>query len=410
MRLKLKETMTSNVCIRIQSTCKKSPEISRKIAGWMVANMLKAGLDGNLPDTEFRAMVAEGAKQFASVKMDATSAKNSGRKPTPKTHRSRRKSSSSELRTMAERGNYKTEAQLQQESVAFQGAQRLSPTKANKKDIWSDLVQHSTAEAQATEQIKVEKQVKTREKWVDDLENQRRIKERKLKAEREANEKYHKETMERLEAENKIEQEKQSRRIQLAKEQHLVQNQQRREKEEIKMKEDKLKAYEEHQLVLRIKKQQQSQEAAEAAKKQAEKTKMMRVLDENDEYLQRKEQAKQKEREYEIKLQEEYISMEEAKDAARKKALEDMSAKIQAKMKYFDDTSKAEMDKKEKEEAMLCLKYQLEHEQKKKQDEDTRNAKKRERNRLQQLELKRQMEFKKQSELNEKRYICICLS
>ncbi len=85
---------------------------------------------------------------------------------------------------------------------------------------------------------------------------------------------------------------------------------------------------------------------------------MAQVLKENEELLEKKKQIKQAERDHELKLAEDYIMMEKQKDAMRQKGLEEMSKRIQAKMKFFDDTSKAEMDLKNKEDEMRILRYQ----------------------------------------------------
>ncbi|RHY10876.1 hypothetical protein DYB28_006446 [Aphanomyces astaci] len=144
------------------------------------------------------------------------------------------------------------------------------------------------------------------------------------------------------------------------------------------------------------------QEAKEIARKEAEMKKMAKVLLENAELLDKKKQLKMADRELELKLADDYIRMEERKEALRQKGLEDLSTRIQAKMKYFDDTSKAEMDIKNKEDELRVLRYQADYEAKqmaleakKKHDAAARNAD-------QQAYLKAQMKLKKERESREK--------
>ncbi len=111
-------------------------------------------------------------------------------------------------------------------------------------------------------------------------------------------------------------------------------------------------------MVEMLKRQKEEEEQQEKTRKILEKQRVEQVLQENDLLLQKKELEKQKEREYELKLAADYIRMEEAKDAARKKQLEDLSNNIKARMKFFNDTAKADMLARTQEEERRIKKYQ----------------------------------------------------
>ncbi|RHY33322.1 hypothetical protein DYB32_001721 [Aphanomyces invadans] len=130
--------------------------------------------------------------------------------------------------------------------------------------------------------------------------------------------------------------------------------------------------------------------------------KMAKVLLENSEQLNIKKQLKQADRELELKLAEDYIRMEERKETLRQKGLEDLSMRIQAKMKFFDDTSKAEMDMKNKEDELRVLRYQADYEKKQMELEAKKKHDAAERNQAQQEYLKAQIKLKKDRESHEK--------
>lgn len=405
MKIKMKEKLTQSICIRIQTQLKKTPEISRRLGAYIVAKILKEGLDSEPSHEDFVELVREAAKATVtrtSIPSSSTSGK-SCKSRTLSSRERRLNQRQEELEAKARADVYMTEAQHQQASIGFKDpGMKLSPSKKQKADIWSEMVQYSAVEQEEKKQKEQVATYSNRVEWTSVLERQLHEKEEAKRRQKLENERYHQLSLEKLEKENELERKKEEERIRIAKEQHCAQEEQRRLKQIELDRQREIKAFQEERLVRSIQEQKERDEVREIARKEAERAKMLIVLQENEEWLNRKKQMKDEEREYERRLAEQYIKLEEKKDAARRRGLEEQSKRILAKMKIFDDTAKAEMDGKEKEEEMRCLKYQLDYETRLKTEEEKRKELLRERNRAQQEELKRQMELKKQKERLEK--------
>ncbi len=127
---------------------------------------------------------------------------------------------------------------------------------------------------------------------------------------------------------------------------------------------------------------------------------MKRVKLENDRLLRFKEREKRKLAEKEIEMAKEYERLEVAKEAARKKKLEDQSLMIMAKMNRASDFLKAEEDKAAEDEARA-----EEHQRKKLLADEARERKRKEdaskRSAEVQLFLKKQIQKKKAMEKRE---------
>ncbi|ETW09392.1 hypothetical protein H310_00005 [Aphanomyces invadans] len=414
LQMKMKEKLRMSMCVRIQKLAKKSPQVAQNLSINILAHLQQNALSTQVSDDQLVALVRQWSHQASqtdgekpSSKHGATGIDDSHQTEKPRSRKVSKTTphaSSRSAKSESQGGDspYTTEAQLQQRSVGFVLPQKKSPKKHKQGDIWNDLVQYQgLVEAQEAQIKRVEREAK-KSQWSSELEAQIAAKQLRQHERSVEDEKYFEESMKNLQRLNEIEEEKERRRIERAKEQNVIQEEQRQFK--LKKKQEELNARREAEarMAETIARQKKEEEAKEIARKEAEMKKMAKVLLENSEQLNIKKQLKQADRELELKLAEDYIRMEERKEALRQKGLEDLSMRIQAKMKFFDDTSKAEMDMKNKEDELRVLRYQADYEKKQMELEAKKKHDAAERNQAQQEYLKAQIKLKKDRESHEK--------
>ncbi|KDO25854.1 hypothetical protein SPRG_08797 [Saprolegnia parasitica CBS 223.65] len=410
--LNMKEKLRMSICVRIQKQCKKPPALASELASQILETLQKQGASSNLTDAELQRLVQTLCKPGASSSALAPASAPKASTPPgpaepmeapvekPKSQKKARKPQSS--KEGLPDSIYVTESQLQQASIGFVLPPRKSPKKHKQDDIWNALVKIQNLEEVNEAESKMKKKVAMRSSWSHELQSQVDAKQMVKQAEAQDNQKYFEETMRKLERMNDAERAKELDRIARAKEQNKIQEEQRQYKLEKKRAEVAARHEAEVRMAEAIAKQKADDEAKDAARKQAEKLKMARVLEENEAQLQKKANAKAADRELEVKLAHDYVKMEEAKEAQRQHDLDALSKKIQAKMKFFDDTSKAETDMRNKEDEMRILRYQEDYERRQAEVDEKKRQDAIRRNHDQQHYLKQQMQLKKERERLEK--------
>ncbi|OQR96907.1 trichohyalin, partial [Thraustotheca clavata] len=395
--LNMKEKLRMSICVRIQKQCRKTPAQAQILAQQVLESVQTNGLSSNLSDSELEQLVRQLSRPGQEPPKEKTPQKEMTPKKDATPPASGKKSRKSLLHDKKHTGVpppiesvYVTESQLQQASVGFVLPPRKSPQKHKQDDIWNTLIQ-----------VKV----KQRSSWNEELNAQVQDKLRRKSVKNHEDQKYYEETMQKLEQMNQEERTKELDRIVRAKEQNKIQEEQRQYKMAKKQLELETRRQAELHMAEAVTQQKAHEEAKEIARKEAEKIKMERVLKENEALLEKKRQIKQEDRELELKLADDYIKMEEKKDAMRQHGLDELSKKIQAKMKFFDDTSKAEIDMKNKQEEIRILRYQQDYDQKQAQLDEKKREDAIKRNHDQQEYLKQQMKLKKERERQEKEYI-----
>ncbi|KAG9412548.1 hypothetical protein AC1031_015458 [Aphanomyces cochlioides] len=410
--LNMKEKLRMSVCVRIQKVCKKNSQVAQELSHKVMEHFRENGMTTNLSDADLISLVkslslSNSAKDVpheesndpsAAIKVASGKPKSGSKGKAPNSRDSRKKPASQGDNESA----YLTEAQAQQKSVGFVLPPKISPKKHKQGDIWNDLVQYQGIVEVQEAQSKLSMKAKRRMEWSSELDAQVAEKERRRIENAAEDGKYFEESLKKMEKMDIQEAEKERFRMERVKEQNKIQEQQRQAKLKKKEAEAEAQRQADHRLAETIAQRKAEDEAKEIARKEAEKVKMAQVLKENAEQLMAKKQMKMADRELEVKLAEDYIKMEEHKDFMRLKGLEEMSKKIQAKMKYFDDTSKAEMEMKNKEEELRILRYQSEYDKRSMELDEKKKRDAMERNHAQQEYLKAQIKLKKDKERQEK--------
>ncbi|KAF0698087.1 Aste57867_11273 [Aphanomyces stellatus] len=414
LHMNMKEKLRMTMCMRIQKVCKKTPHAAQVLSQKVFDYFQQQGTSSNLSDTELQALVKNITHAKTLQMNNDQNPVNHGNPFDEVGDRSRsfsvnekgstpvvndRKNSSRERDTESV---YLTEAQHQQRSVGFALPPKKSPKKHKQGDIWNELVQYqSLVEAHETHTKQVLK-AQQKSNWSSELEAQVTEKEKRRIERAIEDEKYFVESMKNLEMMNIVESEKERSRKEKAQEQNVIQEEQRQFKLKKKQIEADVRRNAEMRMTETIARQKTEEEAKDMARRVSEKAKMAQVLLENAELLEKKKMMIQADRELEVKLAEDYVKMEEQKDSVRQRGLEEMSKRIQAKMKFFDDTSKAEMDMKNKEDELRVLRYQADYEKRQMEIEAKKKHDSMERNIQQQEYLKEQIKFKKDKECKEK--------
>ncbi|DAZ96610.1 TPA: hypothetical protein N0F65_000176 [Lagenidium giganteum] len=424
----MKENMRLSLCARIQHVLKKSPKVADELATAIMKTIKERHLmAAELTDEMVARLVHEvrhpthggvGGGHFYQEDNNAGRSgsgskgernpdqrRSSGVKETSSSRHARRKSKSSEqgrggpaLDTDDDNDIYITETQLQQRSLGFRLPPKVSPKKERGNGIWDEIVKFRSVEEEMERKRKQEEKANRRSELSSLLDAQVGQKKQQTQAEREAALQFHEQHMRRVERQDEEERRKERERLELAKQLNAIQQEQRRAKQQQLERERELKKAQETRAVEMLKKQQAEDELRDKNKKLKEKQRITQVLHENEQLLEKKRREKDKDRAYEVKLAEDYIKMEEAKDLARKKQLEDMANNIKARMKFFDDTAKADMDAKAREDEQRVLKYQQDYARQQSEAERKKREEAERRSKQQQQYLRLQMAEKKQRE------------
>ncbi|CEG41800.1 uncharacterized protein PHALS_12123 [Plasmopara halstedii] len=304
----------------------------------------------------------------------------------------------SQGQTNAEDERYVTETQHQQKSVGFSLPVRVSPKKCREHGIWEEIVKFNSFEEQREAQLNKERKLRERLEFTAKLDDQVFRKHQSSKQERELSAEFHRQTLEKIRQADDEECKREHKRFERERQQIEIQTQQRIAKKAQQDRERAIKkAQEEHAAEL-LEKQRSYDVANEKARKETEKKRVAQVCQENEIQLQQKRLQQARERELEVKLAEEYISMEKKKDEARRKQIDAMAENVKKKMKIFDDTLKASTDAKAREEDARLQRYQQEYANKQLEDERKRRADADVRSRAQAEYLRVQMQEKKERE------------
>lgn len=421
----MKENLRLAMCARIQQQLKRSLKVAEELASEVLKVLQQRGLPPDVSDDALASIVCElSAHRQEQLALAAASkgsgpeehtddttgrakkGKHSGRRSSGSRDRSARSGGDKQRKSSkpnaqggdaGEEGDdvYLTQSQLQQLSAGFRLPPRVSPKKEKNNGIWEEIVKFSSVEEQLEAKRKQDLKLKQRTELAERLSTQVHQKHQHKAVEREASERFHRENMQRLSEMEEEERQKEQQRLEKAKQLIQIQNEQRLAKMKQHERELQIKKAQETKMAERLRKQKEDDLLNDQARKEREQQRVKMVFVDNQAQLERKRLEKEKERELEMKLAEEYAKMEDAKEAARKKQLEDMATNIKAKMKFYDDTAGADMDAKAKEEEVRVRKQQEEYnkqqveaERKKKVDAETKN-------RLQQEYLKQQMQEKK---------------
>ncbi|KAF1314360.1 hypothetical protein FI667_g16747, partial [Globisporangium splendens] len=285
---------------------------------------------------------------------------------------------------------YVTQSQLQQLSTGFRLPPRVSPKKEKNNGIWEEIVKFSSVEEQLEAQLKQRQRAELAER----LNSQVHQKHQHKALEKEASERFHRENMQRLSEMEQDERMKEQQRLERAKQLIAIQNEQWLAKMKQNEREQQLKKAQEAKMAELLRKQKQDDELKELARRESEQERVRMVFVDNQAQLERK-RIEKKERAFEMQLAEEYVKMEDAKEAARRKQLDDLANNIKAKMKFFDDTAGADMEAKAREEDMRVRRHQDEYTKQQTEKERKKKADTEERNCVQQEYLKQQMQEKK---------------
>lgn len=427
----MKENLRLALCGRIQQQCKKSPALAQELASEVLKTLQQRNISvAQLSDDMLAGIVHDLSSRrqeqmmLAKRDRDREPASDPAINEMPVSGRRSQSKPSSGARPRRSRGNsdqnggqtgratsaggdddnvYVTQSQLQQMSLGFRLPPKVSPKKNKGNGIWEDIVKFSSVEEQMEAKRKADRKMQQREEFSTRLNAQVTQKERQQQAEREASLKYHREAAERRLELDEEERQKERDRLERAKALTKIQNEQRLAKMQQHERERLNKKVQEQKMAELLRQQKEEDTRREQAKRAAEKQRIALVQRENEQQLEQKRQGKAREREFEMKLAEDYFKMEDAKEAARVQQLQVLANNIQAKMKFFGDTAKADMDARLREEEARVLKCQEEYarqqaeaERKKKADAELRSL-------SQQEYLKSQIQEKKLRELGEKR-------
>lgn len=427
----MKENLRLALCGRIQQQYKKSPALAQELASEVLKMLQQRGVSvAQLSDDMLAGIVQELSSRRQEQMMLAKRDRDrepvsergnnempvSGRRSQPKPlsgARPRRSRGGSDQsggqsdRSATGSGDddnvYVTQSQLQQMSLGFRLPPKVSPKKNKGNGIWEDIVKFSSVKEQQEAKRKADMKMRQREEFATRLDAQVTQKERQQQAERDASAKYHREAAERRLELDEEERQKERDRLERAMALTKIQNEQRLAKMQQLERERLNKKTQEQKMAELLRQQKEEDSRREQAKRAAEKQRIAMVQHENEQQLEQKRQGKARDREFEMKLAEDYFKMEDAKEAARVQQLQVLANNIQAKMKFFGDTAKADMDARLREEEARVLKcqeeyarQQVEAERKKKADAELRSL-------SQQEYLKSQIQEKKLRELAEKR-------
>lgn len=435
----MKENLRLAMCARIQQQLKKSPKVAEELASEVLKVLQQRSLPPDLSNDALAAIVQElSVRRNEQLALAAAAAKGhsgpeenyddmaavskdrqSGRRSSGSKDRSSRSgdkqqrkpsrgraSSGSQLHGQstsrtgdsgagADEDMYLTQSQLQQLSTGFRLPPRVSPKKEKNNGIWEEIVKFSSVEEQLEAKRKADIKLRQRAELAERLGAQVNQKHAKSAVEREASDEFHRDNMQRLSELEDDERRKEQLKLEKAKQLIAIQNEQRLAKMKQHERELTIKKTQETKMAELLRKQKEDDKLKELVRREREQERLRLVSVENQAQLEKKRQEKEKEREFEVKLAGDYVRMEDAKEAARKKQLEDMASNIKAKMKFFDDTARAGMDAKARDEEQRVvrfqdeyLKQQAETERKKKADAETKN-------RVQQDFLRQQMQEKR---------------
>ncbi|TMW59481.1 hypothetical protein Poli38472_004550 [Pythium oligandrum] len=437
-QMQMRDNLRLMLCARIQQTLKKSPKVAEELAGAVLRAQQQRGLGMELSDDELRRTVEEICGRRQEQKHIAASARNdpdetlrgnqhqialdkrsgrrsssgtkdssarshgsgegaSGRRGTKSSSKNRIKES--EASPTADEDNvYMTQSQLQQLSTGFRLPPKVSPKKEKGNGIWEEIVKFSSVEEQLEAERRTAAKENARHFISSKLEEQVHDRRQQLEAQRKAAQEEHERTIARVRAQEEEERAKERKRLEMAQQLTQIQTEQRRVKAQQQERERQAKKAQEIKMAETLRKQMEDERARDQARKETEKQRIMRVLQDNQEELRRKQQLKEQERDLEVKLAEDYVKMEESKEAARRKHLEDMAANVKARMKFFGDTAKADMDAKAREEEQRVLKYQEEYARQQAEAERKKKEEAERRNQQQQEQLRQQMQEKRARE------------
>eukprot|EP00644_Phytophthora_capsici_P016746 jgi/Phyca11/19384/fgenesh1_pg.PHYCAscaffold_47_\ len=427
-QMQMKERQRLAMCARLQKKLRKSPKVAEEMASEVLRIVKQRGISAtDLTDSALVEIVNEisirrqnqlslaaqtGRKPPLDNQEESTAAsalrlsreKNSGRRSTNSKERSGRQvkgargASTAESQYVVDDDRYLSEARLQQKSVGFILPARVSPKKERDNGIWEEIVKFSSIEEQMEAQRVKERKLQERREYTSKLQAQVSQKRSNRQQERENNAEYYRQTMEKIRQAEDEERRKEQERLDREHQLIAIQTQQRLAKYAQTERERAVKKTQEQQAAAMLEKQRKDDLAREKARKEAEKRRVELVFQENEAQLELKRQHQAQEREWEMKLAEQYISMEKKKDEARRKQIEAMAENIKKKMKIFDDTAKASNDAKAREEDERVKRYQQEYSQKQLEDERKRRTDAEARSHAQQEYLRIQMQEKKERE------------
>lgn len=420
LQFQMKENLRLAMCARIQQQLKKSPTVAEELASEVLKVLQQRKLP---PDVSYDALativhelrtrrseqlaLAAAATKAANHPEDRCAdermvgqAKMSGRRSSGSkdlSSRSRGKraekqqkgsshsrgAADAQVRSsnggagISDEDVYLTQSQLQQMSTGFRLPPRASPKKEKNNGIWEEIVKFSSVEEALEAKRKLEAKQRQRAELAERLGAQVNQKQERVAHERQASEMYHRENMQRLSEQEDDERRKEQERLEKAKQLIQIQTEQRLTKMKQHEREQQTKKVQEAKMAELLRKQKEDDQAKDLARREREQERLRLVFLENQRQLEQKRQEKERERALEMKLAGDYIKTEDAKEAARKKQLDDMASTIQAKMKFFDDTSRATTDAKARDEEQrvqraqeALAKQQVDAERRKKADAD----------------------------------------
>ncbi|TYZ60005.1 hypothetical protein PybrP1_002196 [[Pythium] brassicae (nom. inval.)] len=439
-QFQMKESLRLAMCARIQQQLKKSPKAAEELASEVLKVLQQRGLPPDVSNDALAVLVHElSTRRSEQLALAAAATKAAGpedrsddRVPLQNKASGRRLSGSKDLSSRSRgksgekqqkgphsRGTsdsrissgdavtdedvYLTQSQLQQMSTGFRLPPRVSPKKDKNNGIWEEIVKFSSVEEQLEAKRKQEAKLRQRAELAERLSAQVNQKQERSANERQASEMYHRENMQRLSELEDDERRNEQQRLEKAKQLIQIQNEQRLTKMKQHEREQQTKKAQEAKMAELLRKQKEDDQAKELARREREQERLRLVSLENQRQLEQKRQEKERERELEIRLAGDYIKTEDAKEAARKKQLEDMASNIKAKMKFFDDTSKAGTDAKARDEEQRVRRAQEEYAKQQGDAERKKKADAEASSRAQQEFLRQQMVEKKARDAAAKR-------
>lgn len=436
-QFQMKENLRLAMCARLQQQLKKSPKVAEELASEVLKVLQQRNLPPDLSNDALTAIVQElSVRRNEQLALAAAVTKGSsgpeenyndmvainkdrqlGRRSSGSKDRSARSGDKQQRKPSRGRASsgfqvneqnssrtggdsvdedvYLTQSQLQQLSTGFRLPPRVSPKKEKNNGIWEEIVKFSSVEEQLEAKHKADIKLRQRAELAERLSAQVNQKQAKSAIEREASEKFHRDNMQRLSELEDDERRNEQLRLEKAKQLIQIQNDQRLAKMKQHERELQIKKAQETKMAELLRKQKEDDKLKELARREREQERLRLVSLENQAQLEKKRQEKEKERELEMKLASDYVKMEDAKEAARKKQFEDMANNIKAKMKFFDDTAKAGMDAKAREEEERIARFQDEYLKQQTEIECKKKADAEAKNRAQQEFLKQQMQEKR---------------
>lgn len=286
-------------------------------------------------------------------------------------------------------------AQLRQPTPDMMANLNILPNpnriKPDSKDIWNDISRFNQ-EQQEKERVEKARQKKLQKQlWQKQLNRQIKEAEDAESRKKKEVDDYASQKADELEQWKKQERQKMANKRAQIQEQNRLQSLQRQAQDRKKAEEQARKNADDQKTMARLRAQMEADNRKMLERKMTEKEKMERVKLENKHNLSVKAQKREQQRQFDMKLQADYVAMENKKEADRAASFKQMSDRIEAKMQMGADVIAA-VDNKERENEERARREQKAYDIQREKEDEVRRARAKQRTDEQLSVLKKQVE------------------